>query len=111
MDHTDEVADIDIGLLLAEPDSDSPAFARWGDRLALYVRGQGTLDALRLRPETEAPWPGDDNPMLSYLTERAGEIVEHDGADAAIAWLAPQVWFEATIAERSRIERLLIDDC
>jgi hypothetical protein len=106
-----EFDDIDIGVLLADPGADSEAFARWGERLGQYVLSQGPLDALRLRPHDEAPWPHADNPMLGYLIERSAEIVERDGTEEAIAWLARQAWLEATIAERSRVARLLIDDC
>ncbi len=102
--------DIDFAALFADPAADSDAFARWSDDLDVYVQRQGALDALRLRPRSEAPWPGDDNPMLSYLRERASEIVDDEGADKAIAWLAQEAWFEATIAERARVARVLTDD-
>jgi hypothetical protein len=49
--------------------------------------------------------------MVGYLVERSAEIVENEGTGAAISWLARQAWFEATISERSRVARLLIDDC
>ena len=110
-DHAEDFDDIDIGVLLADPGADSEVFARWSERLGQYVQAQGSLDALRLRPDTEAPWPPRDNPMLRYLIERAAEILEHDGIAVAIAWLATQTWLEATIAERSRLARLLVDDC
>jgi hypothetical protein len=110
-DEFDRVDNVDIGVLLADPGADSEVFARWSERLGQYVQGQGALDALRLRPDTDAPWPQRDNPMLCYLIERAAELVEHDGIDVAIAWLAMEAWLEATIAERSRLSRLLVDDC
>ena len=86
------------------------ALARWKDRLSEYVDLQGTLDALRLRPSSEQPWPAFDNPMLGYLKERTGEIVDKDGLVAAITWLAANAWFEGAIAERSRFSRLLDAD-
>jgi hypothetical protein len=86
------------------------ALARWKDRLGEYVDLQGTLDALRLRPSSEQPWPGFDNPMLGYLKERATEIVAKDGLEAAITWLGANAWFEGAIAERSRFIRLLDAD-
>jgi hypothetical protein len=86
------------------------ALARWKDRLGDYVDLQGTLDALRLRPSSEQPWPAFENPMLGYLKERTGEIVERDGLEAAITWLAANAWFEGAIAERSRFIRLLDAD-
>ena len=89
---------------------DSDALARWKDRLSTYVDLQGTLDALRLRPSSEQPWPAFDNPMLGYLKERATEIAAHDGIDAAITWLAANAWFEGALAERSRFIRLLDAD-
>ena len=118
MDHPDEglndlndLDDMDIGELLAEPGAHSAVFARWTERLGNYVQSQGPLDALRLRPIPEAPWPDDDNPMLCYLRERATEMLEDDGIACAIEWLANHAWFEATIAERSRLSRMLVDDC
>jgi hypothetical protein len=86
------------------------ALARWKDRLSEYVDLQGTLDALRLRPSSEQPWPAFENPMLGYLKERTTEIVEKDGLVAAITWLAANAWFEGAIAERSRFIRLLDAD-
>ena len=88
----------------------SEALARWKDRLSSYVDLQGTLDALRLRPSSEQPWPAFDNPMLGYLKERSSEIAANDGLSAALAWLAANAWFEGAIAERSRFIRLLDAD-
>jgi len=103
--------DRDIGVVLAESDDESAVLARWNDQLGAYAHGQGVLDALRLRSKTEPPWPQVDNPMLRYLIERSGEIVEREGLDPAIAWLAAHAWFEGAIAERSRVARMLVDDC
>ena len=91
-------------------EDDGAALARWKDRLGQYVDLQGTLDALRLRPSSEQPWPAFDNPMLGYLKERTSEIVLKDGLEAAITWLAANAWFEGAIAERSRFIRLLDAD-
>ena len=106
----DEVDDLDIGDVLAALGTESAVFARWSEQLGQYVHGQGSLDALRLRSNTEPPWPDVDNPMLCYLIERASEIVDRDGIDPAIAWLATHAWLEATIAERSRLARALVDN-
>ncbi len=106
-DFEDADLDAEIALLYAD---DSEALARWKDRLSSYVDLQGTLDALRLRPSSEQPWPSFDNPMLGYLKERGAEIAANDGIDAAIAWLAANSWFEGAIAERSRFIRLLDAD-
>ena len=104
----DEVdLDAEIAQLYSD---DSEALARWKDRLSGYVDLQGTLDALRLRPSSEQPWPAFDNPMLGYLKERGAEIAANDGLDAAITWLAANSWFEGAIAERSRFIRLLDAD-
>jgi len=86
------------------------ALARWKDRLSEYVDQQGTLDVLRLRPSSEQPWPAFDNPMLGYLKERTSEIVDRDGIEAAVTWLAANAWFEGAIAERARFHRLLDTD-
>ena len=89
---------------------DSPALASWKDRLSEYVDNQGTLDALRLRPSSEQPWPAVDNPMLGYLVERTIEMANDEGLGVAVAWLAANAWFEGAIAERSRFIRLLDAD-
>ena len=106
----DQDLDVEIADLLAGDDHDSPALARWKDRLNEYVDRQGALDALRLRLPSEAPWPNGANPMLRYLRERAAEIAQDDGLDVAVAWLARNAWFEGTIAERARIARLIDED-
>ena len=87
-----------------------PALARWKDRLSQYVDLQGALDALRLRPSSEQPWPAFDNPMLGYLKERTAEIFAKDGLEAAVTWLAANAWFEGALAERSRFMRVLDAD-
>jgi hypothetical protein len=89
---------------------ESEARSRWGDRLSTYVDLQGTLDALRLRPPTERPWPASDNPMLGYLVERAAEIEGQSGLGSALAWLASNAWFEGALAERVRFARFLDGD-
>lgn len=106
----DRDLDVEIADLLAEEGRDSPALARWKGRLTGYVDRQGALDALRLRPPSEPPWPSSTNPMLGYLRERAAEIGQDDGVDVAIAWLARNAWFEGAIAERARIARLIDED-
>jgi hypothetical protein len=106
----DDNNDLDIGVVLADARDRSLAFARWSTQLSDYVQQQGSLDALRLRPISEPPWPRDDNPMLCYLVDRTAEIAHHDGSDVAIAWLVRQAWLEATVAERSRVAFLLADD-
>jgi hypothetical protein len=111
LDDFDELEDLDIGVVLADPGTESEVSARWSEQLGHYVQGQGSLDALRLRSTTEPPWPHVDNPMVRYLIERTSEFVERDGIEAALAWLATHAWFEATIAERSRLARALVDDC
>ena len=103
-------ADIEIAVLLAEDGDDSEALAQWKDRLRVYVDAQGALDALRLRPPSEAPWPRADNPMLGFLNERAQEIATAEGQPAAIEWLARNAWFEGALAERARIARLIDED-
>jgi hypothetical protein len=111
LDDFDDLEDLDIGVVLADPGTESEVSARWSEQLGHYVHGQGSLDALRLRSATEPPWPHVDNPMVRYLIERTSEFVERDGIEAALAWLATHAWFEATIAERSRLARVLVDDC
>jgi hypothetical protein len=94
----------------ADDDAVSAARNRWRDRLADYVDRQGPLDALRLRPVSEPPWPGDDNPMYAYLLERSSEIAAESDLETALQWLGLNAWFEGCIAERSRVSRLLEDD-
>ena len=105
MELHDEIAEY-----IGEDTEDSDAHARWKDELSAYVDAQGLLDALRLRSESEAPWPARDNPMLCYITERAHEIAATKGPDAAFDWLALNAWFEGAIAERSRFARAIEND-
>ena len=86
---------------------DSEARARWDDRLGSYVDLQGPLDVLRLRPQTEPPWPTSDNPMLGYLVDRGAEIAGEEGLGAALAWLASNAWFEGAVAERLALRAVL----
>ncbi|HVJ96962.1 MAG TPA: hypothetical protein VNC41_09040 [Acidimicrobiia bacterium] len=99
---------IDLGI--DTPAADSAARVQWRNHLDQYFRNQGGVDALRLRPSDEAPWPQDDNPMYRYLVERAGELADTEDPAAAMQWLASRAWFEATLAERSRVARLLVDE-
>jgi hypothetical protein len=48
--------------------------------------------------------------MYRDLVERANELAGNDDPAAAIQWLASRAWFEATLAERSRVARLLVDE-
>jgi hypothetical protein len=106
----DQDLEIEIADLLADGDDDSAAHARWKDRLGSYVDAQGSLDALRLRSDTEPPWPAVDNPMFGYLRERGAEIAADEGLAPALVWLARNAWFEGAIAERARIARLIDED-
>jgi len=101
-DSDDDIIDVLVG-----DAADTVALARWKDRLRLYVEQQGPLDALRLRSQSEPPWPAPENPMVGYLIERCTEMAAEDGLDAAITWLAANAWFEGVISERARIERLI----
>ena len=102
--------DVEIADLLAAEGGDSLALARWRERVSIYVYRQGSLDALRLRSQSEVPWPAIDNPMLGYLRERSAEIAAEAGVDEALAWLARSAWFEGAIAERARIAGLIDQD-
>jgi hypothetical protein len=100
----------DIADVLALDEDESVALAHWKNRLSDYVDRQGALDALRLRSQSEAPWPAKDNPMIGFLRDRAAEIATEDGLGVALAWLARNAWFEGAIAERARITRLIDED-
>jgi hypothetical protein len=106
----DQDEEIEIADLLADDERDSVVLARWKDRLTSYVDAQGSLDALRLRADTEPPWPASGNPMLAYLRERGAEMAGDEGLAAALAWITRNAWFEGAIAERARIARLIDDD-
>ncbi len=88
----------------------SAARSRWNDRLSEYVNKQGSLDAVRLRPLSEPPWPADENPMFSYLLERASEVAVESDLEAALRWLGLNVWLEGCLAERTRVFRALDDE-
>ena len=94
----------------AEEHAGSAAHKRWSDRLTEYVSRQGSLDAIRLRPASEPPWPADDNAMYAYLVERSNEIAMESDPETALHWLARNAWLEGSLAERSRVFRALDDD-
>jgi hypothetical protein len=91
----------------ADEDAASAVHVRWRDRLAEYASRQGPLDALRLRPLSESPWPADDNPMYAYLLERSSEIAAESDVETALRWLGLNAWLEGCLAERSRVLRAL----
>jgi hypothetical protein len=98
----------DLSSFFEEDEHDaSEARIRWSDRLTDYVRTQGSLDAVRLRPVSEPPWPADDNPMFSFLLERSREITAESDIDAALRWLGLNAWLEGCLAERTRLLRAL----
>jgi hypothetical protein len=41
--------------------------------------------------------------MLGYLLERTSEIVDGEGSQAGLIWLAVHAWFEGALAERAAI--------
>ena len=65
--------------------------------LAAYLDGQSGVAHLRGREMPAYPWPDAENPMLSYLVDRAEEIAITDGHAAATVWLAVHAWFEGPI--------------
>lgn len=80
---------------------------RWSDQLTEYVNRQGPLDAIRLRPASEPPWPAPDNPMFAYLLERSSEIANEVDLADALRWLGLSAWLEGCIAERTRVLRAI----
>ena len=76
---------------------DSPALALWAERLNSYLDGQEGIEALRSRIQPNPPWPDADNPILGYLIDRAKEIHDDGGLEAALTWLAVHAWFESAI--------------
>jgi hypothetical protein len=98
----------ELGEFFAADEHDaSAARNRWADQLTQYVNKQGSLDAIRLRPASEPPWPADENPMFSYLLERGSEIATEADLETALRWIARNAWLEGCIAERNRVLRAL----
>lgn len=88
-------------------DDDSHARALWGERLDSYLEGQEGIESLRSRIQPKPPWPEADNPMLGYLLARALEILEEDGPETAMTWLAVHAWFESALDTRAELIRHL----
>jgi hypothetical protein len=65
--------------------------------LADYLDRQVGVAHLRDREMPSFPWPGRDNPMLTYLVHRAEEMAATDGRPSATIWLAVHAWFEGAI--------------
>ncbi len=79
---------------LRRQDGGSATLLHMNERLADYVDRQGGVARLRHHEMPAFPWPGTDNPMLTYLVHRAEEIATTDGRPAATIWLAVHAWFE-----------------
>lgn len=62
------------------------------------------VEAGRKAEMPSRPWPDQNNPMLGYLVNRAQELLDTDGPEAALVWLAVHAWFEGALGER--FERL-----
>ena len=88
-------------------DEGSPAGQVWAERISVYLDGQEGVERLRSRVQPELPWPEADNPMLGYLIDRAGEILNEVGPREALTWVAVHAWFEAELDARSRLIRHL----
>jgi hypothetical protein len=89
--------------------SESVALEKWHEIYA-YLVEQALVAAFRGSEQPSAPWPAKGNPMLGYIIDRAREIVDADGVDAALVWLGVHAWFEGGVADRARSVRWLIDD-
>jgi hypothetical protein len=65
--------------------------------LVAYVDEQDEVlgdSSIRHTEMPEPPWPAQDNPMLTYLLERAARIALDDNVSNALTWLATHAWFE-----------------
>lgn len=90
--------------------SASVALEKWLAEIHAYLAEQTLVAVVRQSEQPAAPWPARGNPMLGYLVERAREIVDVDGVDAALVWLGVHAWFEGGVVDRARSARFLIDD-
>ena len=93
---------------MTEPSGPTADGADPGEALAEYLASQHAVQALRDRPQPEAPWPAADNAMLDYLLDEAGALVADHGVEAALLWLAVHAWREGAIDERARVVRSLL---
>jgi hypothetical protein len=84
---------------------DSAALKLWRERLSSYLDGQEGIEGLRSRVQPNSPWPERDNPMLGYLIARAMEILEEEGPQSALTWLAVHAWFESALDTRADLIR------
>jgi hypothetical protein len=48
--------------------------------------------------------------MAAYLVDRGREILQSEGADAALIWLAVHAWFEGAVDERYRAVSAVLGD-
>lgn len=86
-------------------DDGGEAMGKWRHRLLPYLDERVLLEPARQAPQPEPPWPAEDNPMLGYLIDRAGEIAAAEGEAAAYVWLGVHAWFEGGLDERFRTIR------
>lgn len=94
-------------MIYADDNENSPAAATWAARVTSYLTAQEGIEPLRSRVQPNAPWPESDNPMLGYLIARAIEIMEKDGPETALLWVAVHSWFESAIDTRADLIRHL----
>jgi hypothetical protein len=78
-------------------DDGGATLSRMSEQLADYLDRQIGVTQLRDREMPNFPWPGRDNPMLTYLVHRAEEMAITNGRPAATIWLAVHAWFEGAI--------------
>jgi len=85
----------------------SPVPPELATALETYLASQSAVAELRRETMPGAPWPADDNPMLSYLLHTARSRFE-SGPDAGdlrtvLVWLAAHAWFEGGIDRSAEI--------
>jgi hypothetical protein len=90
--------------------NDGEAIKRWADRLDVYLDDRALVEHVREQKMPEPPWPGTENPMAAYLVDRGREILQSEGADAALIWLAVHAWFEGAVDERYRAVSAVLGD-
>lgn len=86
--------------MLPPADDGGETLTDFADRLAQYADANPLSEPYRHVPQGQRPWPARHNVMLEYLIHRSVELLETEGPQSAIVWLAAHAWFEGGLAER-----------
>ena len=77
-----------------------------GHPLVRYAEAQSEhAQQARTMLPPSSPWPEAVSPILRYLIASAADLLETDGLESALVWLASHAWFEGALDAIDRSTR------